>query len=340
MAATLARTLFLVEPTGFLLHFLTTVLLHLGENKATLRIAHESGFLEKSPIAVDAVIRIAIDAGAVEIARQVQEEFPTENKALISYLKESEMLSAIPRERGCTVLVVSLEHDVYRRAACCRILDALGVSYRIIDAVGPGNVPSELLRLVEREGEIDFSSLGKVSHLLCWQAIIDASLDIALVIEDDAVLRGWPGIAVDLADLGGFDFLFVNDRLTPSQECCTSVAAFGAVPVVDALIDIASRNPKLNAPGSDAYLVSNAAARKLVDIVNATGFPSRGADWCLLIWAVSRHEAEEIPESIIRDVLSQKRPPGVEVRSLNAGTTTRPLALHRPVGVWRDTRVY
>jgi len=125
-----------------------------------------------------------------------------------------------------------------------------------------------------------------LSHQQIYQAIIDEDLPLALVIEDDAVLA--PNLAELLADPAPFLF---DDRVTMlfyahhgREEFLVSTQ--DSVPLADGAAVLLPLDGKINS--TVGYVVTQGAARRLLDVNSPVEFPADGWDQYLHRKALSR----------------------------------------------------
>jgi hypothetical protein len=162
-------------------------------------------------------------------------------------------------------------------------------------------------------------------------------------LEDDAFVR-YRGLGqLSFADLApGADIIFLNDRLAPAMTS-NEDGQIGLDRLEDVLVTLSFRMDRADALGSDGYVLSPSGAEKLLRIAETEGFHSAGTDWYLVCHSFDYRRIQELnPESKIAEVL---RTWSARVQNLGAGrlmgVVVKPaLVEHRPLGAWRDTRVY
>lgn len=114
------------------------------------------------------------------------------------------------------VFVINLDKDTARLAACGAMLDAAGIAWERVPAVnGRALSADELAAAYDPKANAARAKYPLVapeigcylSHLRAWQAIVDADLPMAVVLEDDFSLTGDLGavIAALAQDQGDWD---------------------------------------------------------------------------------------------------------------------------------------
>lgn len=114
------------------------------------------------------------------------------------------------------VFVINLDRDTARLAACGAMLDEAGIAWARIPAVnGRALSPAELAAAYDPKANLARAKYPLVppeigcylSHIRVWQAIVDAGLPMAVVLEDDFTLTGdLAGVIAALAeDQGAWD---------------------------------------------------------------------------------------------------------------------------------------
>ncbi len=93
------------------------------------------------------------------------------------------------------VFVISLARAPERRAAVCAHLQSLGIEHEVVDAVdGRAMSADEMAKLVAPGRSMHPGAVGcYLSHVAVYERMRDRSLEVALVLEDDA--RAHPRIA-------------------------------------------------------------------------------------------------------------------------------------------------
>ncbi|MBC7986602.1 MAG: glycosyltransferase family 25 protein [Sphingomonadaceae bacterium] len=241
------------------------------------------------------------------------------------------------------VHVINLPRDRYRKIAMENRLAFLATPHRFVNAVSSDDVPAELEHLIASHAArpLDGSFGNQLSQYRIWKSIAAGELPFGIVLEDDAFVTV-PGLdRIDFAALmGDLDIAFFNDRLSRWRgEVARPELACRPLP--DVLAELAISHPMLRAFGSDGYVLSAAGAAKLVAIAEREGFHSIGTDWYLLSHSVSAAGQERLAEpSVLRDRLRvAERKKTEDGPVLRGGVISPPLAEHRPLGVWRSTRV-
>ena len=163
------------------------------------------------------------------------------------------------------IYVIALKESTARREKMTERLQHLGLDFHFIDAVMGKDLPDaekNRLRSPKRQrflrSPLSDGALGcLMSHRLVWQKMQDDKVDMALVLEDDAV------ISPDLLDVlprleklkSRFDVINLHNRkLRP-------------------LVDIAQisdshrlTTTRYNAIGTESYVISRKAAKRLLEV--------------------------------------------------------------------------
>lgn len=93
--------------------------------------------------------------------------------------------------QAISIFVISLGRAPERRAAIKEHLDSLGLQYEMVDAVDGNELSQEEIEGYTKPG---FTYIAGVigcylSHILVYEKIIEKNLQIALILEDDALLN-------------------------------------------------------------------------------------------------------------------------------------------------------
>ena len=161
-----------------------------------------------------------------------------------------------------------------------------------------------------------------LSHRAAWTHIVDHGWPAALVLEDDADLIGMTDRVVQA--LSNCDLLFANDRMA---EWANAVGVAGESAPLEPLIDALSEKggPKSagirQAPGGDAYALTNSGAKRLLSITAQTRITC-GVDWAMIWAALSRTAAFDGFEEL--GILEQTTPR--PDRPIDACVLTDPVA--------------
>lgn len=163
-----------------------------------------------------------------------------------------------------TILLINLDRSTDRLARCAPLLDQLGLPWERVPAVEGAKLdPAELRRLNPQpapHGEwfrgLTPGEIGCIlSHIKCWQLVLDRGLDCAIVLEDDFDLEPMctPARLQRLADsCAQWDLLKLN-RLRRGSKRVASLA--------DGLeLHVGGRGPE----DTCAYVVSARGAAKLI----------------------------------------------------------------------------
>lgn len=242
-----------------------------------------------------------------------------------------------------SVNVVHLPRDRYRKIAMEHRLTYLETPHRFANAISSDDVPAELAHFVGSHAPrpLDGSFGNQLSQYRVWKQIASGDHPFGIVLEDDAFVTA-PGLdRLDFGALiGDMDIAFFNDRIShwrdeggqPDLDCR---------PLPDVLVELSNSHPTLRAFGSDGYVLSRSGAAKLVAIAEREGFHSIGTDWYLLSHAVSESDHSRLHEcSVLRNRLrAAERRRAKDAPVLRGGVISPPLVEHRPLGVWRSTRI-
>lgn len=187
-------------------------------------------------------------------------------------------------------------------AACCLLADAEGWKMR--------------------KGEIGCF----LSHVKAWEAIVARGAGWSLVLEDDVEPVGL-GRLREQPMPEPYDFVFVNDRMSPGTRSDPPDRALSILPI-DRALEVLTRSGK--GVGSDGYMITSAAAERLLAAVSRDLFFGN-IDWRLLRYSVGEHTLAAIAGSRVDHVLrthhNPRRQPDWEV--LTAGCTSTPLVRYR-----------
>ncbi|MEM7545556.1 MAG: FkbM family methyltransferase [Pseudomonadota bacterium] len=186
------------------------------------------------------------------------------------------------------VYVINRAQDTARLERFSDSATGLGLSVTRIEAID-GHDPAtplflyrHLLRDRFRGGtDIKPGALGcYLSHMAAWRKLISDGHEVALICEDDVVLRTVPPMPDVVADI-----IFVNDRL---QAWRAGIDGGPASVPVSAIISALSGNGQepgqnglASAPGADAYLLTRRGAERLLALTAAHGIIT-GVDWAMI----------------------------------------------------------
>ncbi|WP_158744340.1 glycosyltransferase family 25 protein [Acidisphaera sp. L21] len=202
------------------------------------------------------------------------------------------------------IAYINLDRSADRRADVVREFADSPVTLRRVPAVEGRMLPEPAVRRLVGSDEVLRGTLGCfLSHVSAWETMLARGVSYCMVIEDDVV----PQVRLP-AHLGAFslpaafDVCFINRGMQPRWPAArvSAAAGFEAIPLIEAF---ASFPVNENAPGTDAYLLSAAGARKLLDWVAADGFAA-DVDWRVLAYSISEAECAALPsESFARGLL-------------------------------------
>lgn len=163
------------------------------------------------------------------------------------------------------------------------------------------------------EDQIKPGALGcYLSHVRCWQHVVERALDWALICEDDVELA-LPADEIEAigAGMGELDILFANDRLATGGAQDT---------VANALARLEAR-----APGGDCYFITRRGAERMLER-SAAHKITCGVDWAMVWGALTAEDpVPDLPEiALLRDHA------GAALGGLNARVAATPVAYQRP----------
>jgi len=135
-----------------------------------------------------------------------------------------------------------------------------------------------------------------LSHRLAWRALLESDEPYALITEDDSRMHpGFDAFLKDLADLQGFDIVFVNRRMVMHRERTADTPdRFREVgEVYNALRDQLGERAEhanyggvLPAAGGDGYVLTRAGAMKLIGSYAKFGL-FHGVDYLMFFMCLS-----------------------------------------------------
>lgn len=174
-----------------------------------------------------------------------------------------------------TVIILSLEDAVARRAPLIAEFEARGIPYEIWPAIdGRKGLPPEYETMIDRDkarqnlkremGNAEFACA--LSHHFIYRDILARDLDMAVVLEDDAIV-----------DDRFFDFLKVVQKLDCDLLLLYHLGALVRENNPLRLVEMADAFRLISTPiMANAYIVTQNGAKKLVE----RSLPiSRPADW-------------------------------------------------------------
>lgn len=207
------------------------------------------------------------------------------------------------------VLVINRDQDVERLEAFRHSVQQHGVGFERIPALDAHAPDFPFANYVDLIGDhfwgepvIKPGAVGCfLSHRKAWQHVLDHDLPLALICEDDAIFLKSPSeLSALVADAGGFDIVFANQRLSLWAQAVSDQPAATLPDVVNALA--VNGGPTAlglkPTPGGDCYLVSNCGAARLIAVTGQQRIVC-GVDWSM-VWnalpAVTNTQAAVFPE--------------------------------------------
>ena len=198
--------------------------------------------------------------------------------------------------------IINLDRDTERIARARAALAPHAFMSEIrIDAIRGSSLPNIACNILARKAEMvnHKGTLGcSLSHALAWEAIVRTKAECALILEDDAE-------PTDIEQLRDFilpseiDLVFCNGRMAYQDA---GVRLLPLMPAFEFIIRNAT------GVGTDAYLLSNGGARKLLSFFLDDGFYSH-VDLRLAAYSLTLEEIEALPQSkyVIRDICTLRR---------------------------------
>lgn len=325
---------------------------YLGLTAKAQELLWNSSITLKDRSVFSQLISLYLDTCSYEEAKKAIQDSPfnpdikvaLHNRVAIAKARET-FLDAHRKDSKWPVYVVNLPQDKYRGISVRARAAQLGLPINVVKATRIDDIPkpySVLLRPPAREA-VDGSFGNQISQYRIWKKIANTDSEYGIVMEDDAFVR-YRGIdMLDFSSIcGDFDILFINDRLCVERELAHGSAPL-CLPLDLALMQLTSKTPELNAFGSDGYILSRRGARMLVDVANEEGFHTIGTDWYLISHSFDYHKLGEISKNSTTAKVLESRLGRISAlqryQSLKGLVFPFPLVEHRPLGVWRDSRV-
>ena len=158
---------------------------------------------------------------------------PRLNQLLSDQVNNDRLDSSKKSIQAIPVFVISLARSPERRAAISSHLNAVGVAYKIVDAVDGNTLEPDYVRRLTGGRPIHIGAVGcYLSHLRVYQQMVDENVPVALILEDDAVLN--PSVT-ELLRYGckslDFDYCFLDsddhgERGTIFYDASTPIPVF------------------------------------------------------------------------------------------------------------------
>lgn len=185
------------------------------------------------------------------------------------------------------VIVINLDKDVERYARLSAALAGQGLVPLRLPGVLGSALPRSAMAFVPGERARQMGTFGCfLSHVRAWETLIDAQMDSAIILEDDATLCGDLEQAGFEARASGAEVVFVNNRMTPPAD--VEEAMPGKEPWIS-LCDAILARATLNqiACGGDGYFLTRSGAEALLDLVRQQGVYG-DVDWMILFAALGK----------------------------------------------------
>ena len=196
---------------------------------------------------------------------------------------------------GYAVLVINLDRTVERMVEIDRQFAGMAVRPRRLSATDGARIPMAAARRLAGREVVPLGTLGCfLSHVTAWELLLAGTDACALIIEDDVIPQlALPAGLGGLGLPGGWDVVFVNDRMAPQvdRDGATGFTVHGLAGVMRAFW------PETTAPGADGYLISREGARKLLAWVTADGMAD-DVDWRMVAYGLADAEIASIPEGV------------------------------------------
>lgn len=135
-----------------------------------------------------------------------------------------------------------------------------------------------------------------ISHIAAWRRLLADGSEMALICEDDAVLKSkLIELRSDARRNEGFDVIFANERMVGWRERHAAKSDKKLISVEKVMERLRVNGGKpgdaalSRAPGGDAYLISRSGAQKLLTAI-ASHRITAGVDWAMLALGLSAEE--------------------------------------------------
>lgn len=131
-----------------------------------------------------------------------------------------------------------------------------------------------------------------LSHIATFESIVKNDIKHALVLEDDAKpLLQLPKSLKSYGLPPDYDVCFVNARMEPLIK--KNPQDMSSFKFYDTIFSISTQPNEFNAPGCDAYFISQTGARKLLSLFERDGF-STNMDWRIVSYTSSKKSIESL----------------------------------------------
>ncbi|MDG1430649.1 MAG: glycosyltransferase family 25 protein [Paracoccaceae bacterium] len=173
------------------------------------------------------------------------------------------------------MIILSLEDAIERRAPLISALESHDISYEIWHAIdGRNGLPTDYETMIDRDGAREYlkRDMGNaefacaLSHHFIYRAVLERDLDMAVILEDDAIVdeqffRFLKMVQIPDCDLLLLDHMRAMVRRTNQFKLESGVAAYRCL-----------SSPLL----TTGYIITKSGARKLLDQSLPIASP---ADW-------------------------------------------------------------
>jgi GR25 family glycosyltransferase involved in LPS biosynthesis len=205
--------------------------------------------------------------------------------------------SSVDTQKKFETFVINLDSSTERMSNFVQAFEGKLNSFVRISACRGSTIPRLAESMLTTK---EFSSTGRgalgtsLSHISVWEKVVSEGIDNALVLEDDAVpLFSTQWTFEHLGLPTNYDLCFVNCRmLRGNLKTSVSLQEHKFVSCFDAMVQFSDED---NAPGADGYIISAAAAQKLLAWFNEDKFGSF-LDWRLVAYCLNVSEIGDLPD--------------------------------------------
>jgi hypothetical protein len=187
------------------------------------------------------------------------------------------------------VNVINLDREPERFNSISAGLAAVpGLHVKRISAIYGPDLPDAAALLLGGHPSV-LRSLGTLgtflSHIKAWEAVIQSGEEVAVILEDDAVLLGFERI-LSLEIPPDAELIFINDRMSPGSRHAPPAGPILCLPIVESLRVL---NGSGRGVGGDGYILTRAAAHRLLEQI-ARDRCFGHVDWRLLRYGTSEDD--------------------------------------------------
>jgi GR25 family glycosyltransferase involved in LPS biosynthesis len=182
------------------------------------------------------------------------------------------------------VLIINLDRDAVRLDAAIASMAGQPVTVTRIWAVPGLSLPRVASGFIPGAARTESGTLGCfLSHLRAWETVVDSTTQGAVILEDDAEIRGDLRAAVAIAAGSGADLVFINYRMALPQQVDAVAKPTNTVSLGQSLLARAGMDQ--DACGSDGYYLTRRGATILLDLVDRRGVLG-DVDWVMVYAAL------------------------------------------------------